>query len=130
VSHYKRGLVIFDVSNPLALREVACFDTFTFPTENTSGFNGSWGVYPFLPSGTLLVSNIEGGLFMLRRNETSTTPSTCSTPTSAPLPPAAPGRGGGGALGGWLLLALAAFAARSGSAGGHRREHGGRHALE
>lgn len=109
VSHYKRGLVIFDVANPLALREAACFDTFTFPTDNTSGFNGSWGVYPFLPSGTLLVSNIEGGLFMLRRNETSTTPSTCSTSSTSPLPPTSSG-GGGGALGVPTLLALALLA--------------------
>ncbi|MDQ3249980.1 MAG: SpaA isopeptide-forming pilin-related protein, partial [Chloroflexota bacterium] len=29
-------------------------------------FNGAWGVYPFLPSGTILVSDIEGGLFILR----------------------------------------------------------------
>jgi choice-of-anchor B domain-containing protein len=109
VSHYKRGLVIFDVTNPLALREVGFFDTLTFPAENTSGFNGSWGVYPFLPSGTLLVSNIEGGLFVLRRNETTATPPTPPAPP-APPPPAG-GGGGGGVIGGWMLLALAATAA-------------------
>jgi choice-of-anchor B domain-containing protein len=113
VAHYKRGLVIFDVGNPLALREVAYFDTFTFPGENTCGFNGSWGVYPFLPSGTLLVSNIEGGLFALRRNE-STTTGTPPAPTtacgSAPPPVEDEDDGGGGAIGEWMLLALAALA--------------------
>ncbi len=112
VSHYKRGLVIFDVSNPLALREVAYFDTFTFPVENTCGFNGSWGVYPFLPSGTLLVSNMEGGLFALRRNESSATgtpppPTSVCGSTQSPPPPS-PSGGGGGALGAWMLFALLA----------------------
>jgi choice-of-anchor B domain-containing protein len=108
VSHYKRGLVIFDLADPNALREVAAFDTFLLPCENTAGTEGAWGVYPFLPSGTLLVSDIDNGLFMLRRNETSTSapqPPTCAPPPQAP-PPSFGGNGGGGALGWWVLGVL------------------------
>ena len=70
VSHYKRGLVIFDVTNPRALTEIGSFDTYLSPAANSAGTDGAWGVYPFLPSGTLLVSDIENGMFLLRKNET------------------------------------------------------------
>ncbi|MGE0031682.1 MAG: choice-of-anchor B family protein [Steroidobacteraceae bacterium] len=66
VSHYRRGLVIFDASTPSQLREIGHFDTFLSPSANTAGFDGAWGVYPFLPSGTILVSDISNGLFILR----------------------------------------------------------------
>ena len=65
VAHYTRGLVIFNARQPTHLREIAHFDT--DPTDNSTSFHGAWGVYPFLPSGTLLISDIEGGLFVVRQ---------------------------------------------------------------
>jgi choice-of-anchor B domain-containing protein len=109
VSHYKRGLVIFDVTNPRSLREAAWFDTYLLPNANTAGTEGAWGVYPFLPSGTLLVSDIENGLFLLKRNETQSTP-TPPPPAPTPPPAAAPGGGGGGAFGFAALAVLSALA--------------------
>ena len=41
VSHYKRGLVVFDVSNPQALAEIGSFDTYLTPSANTSGTDGA-----------------------------------------------------------------------------------------
>jgi hypothetical protein len=66
VSHYRRGLVVFDASVPEQLREVANFDTFLAPSANVAGTDGAWGVYPFFPSGTVVVSDISNGLFVLR----------------------------------------------------------------
>ncbi len=66
VSHYRRGLVVFDVSEPEELREVASFDTFLEPAANSAGTDGAWGVYPFFPSGTVVISDISNGLFVLR----------------------------------------------------------------
>jgi choice-of-anchor B domain-containing protein len=112
VAHYKRGLVIFDSSNPRALTEIGSFDTYLSPSANTAGTDGVWGVYPFLPSGTLLVSDIENGLFTLKRNETLPPP--VNPPVQNPPPP--PGNGGGssGGKGGRidlvLLILLAGFA--------------------
>jgi choice-of-anchor B domain-containing protein len=68
VSHYRRGLVIFDVSNPAQLREIGAFDTFLAPAADVAGTDGAWGVYPFLPSGTVLISDISNGLFALKDN--------------------------------------------------------------
>ncbi len=112
VSHYKRGLVIFDVTNPRALTEVGSFDTYLSPSANSAGTDGAWGVYPFLPSGTLLVSDIENGMFLLRKNETLPPPP--APPPVANPPPPSQGSGGGGGGGGALdfavLILLAGFA--------------------
>lgn len=66
VSHYRRGVVVFDAANPNQLVEVAHFDNYLTPAANSAGTDGTWGVYPFLPSGNILVSDIENGLFVLR----------------------------------------------------------------
>jgi choice-of-anchor B domain-containing protein len=68
VSHYRRGLVVFDASDPNALREVGSLDTFLQPAENIAEFDGAWGVFPFLPSGNVLISDIDNGLFVMRDN--------------------------------------------------------------
>ena len=62
VSWYTEGVVIVDASHPDNLVEVAKYDCSPF---SGGGFSGAWGVYPYLPSGNLLVSDIEGGLFVL-----------------------------------------------------------------
>jgi choice-of-anchor B domain-containing protein len=98
VSHYKRGLVIFDSTNPQSLTEIGSFDTYLSPSANSAGTDGAWGVYPFLPSGALLVSDIENGLFVLRKNETLPPP-----PPGSSVPPPATGGGGGGGGGGGAL---------------------------
>ncbi len=66
ISHYERGVTILDVSDPRAPAEVGFFDT--YPAGEADEFHGAWGIYPYLPSGTLLASNIDGagGLFVLR----------------------------------------------------------------
>ena len=65
--------------------EIAFFDTLPSPVDNGPGFNGAWGVYPFLPSdpsGTLLVSNIEDGLFVLAASDRTVEPPV--TPNESP----------------------------------------------
>jgi choice-of-anchor B domain-containing protein len=64
MSNYERGVTILDISDPTALSEIAYFDT--FGASNNASFNGVWGVYPFLPSGHILVSDIRGGLYILK----------------------------------------------------------------
>ncbi|MBL0035543.1 MAG: choice-of-anchor B family protein [Flavobacteriales bacterium] len=61
-SYYTEGVSIYDVTLPNNMVEVGHYDTSPF---TGSGFNGAWGVYPYLPSGNLLVSDIEGGLYIL-----------------------------------------------------------------
>jgi choice-of-anchor B domain-containing protein len=89
-SNYERGLAILDVTNPLAPTEQAWFDT--YPATDTANFHGAWAVYPFLPSGNILISNIDGagGLYVLRQQSPTTTVS--PTVPRAPVVPA-PRRG-------------------------------------
>jgi choice-of-anchor B domain-containing protein len=64
-ANYTTGLRILefgDLSNN-ELMEVAYFDT--FPDNDAVEFNGAWSVYPYLPSGTIIVSDTTNGLFIL-----------------------------------------------------------------
>lgn len=61
-SWYKDGVVIVDVSDPYNLVIVGSYDT---SPMSGPGFGGCWGVYPYLPSGIILASDIEEGLFVL-----------------------------------------------------------------
>ena len=55
-SWYKDGFTITDVSRPNNMIQVGNYDT--YPGASGSGFSGCWGVYPYLPSGNILLSNI------------------------------------------------------------------------
>ncbi|MCJ8273538.1 MAG: choice-of-anchor B family protein, partial [Psychrosphaera sp.] len=66
MSNYERGLTVLDISNPASPQEIGHFDT--FPLSDNTNFNGAWGVYPYLPSGNILVSDINSGLYVLGDN--------------------------------------------------------------
>ncbi|MEP7263206.1 MAG: choice-of-anchor B family protein [Bacteroidota bacterium] len=66
VSWYKDGVAIIDASRPSNMVVTGYFDTYT--QGSGSGFNGCWGVYPYLPSGNLVVSDIDNGLYVLTPN--------------------------------------------------------------
>ena len=51
-----------DVTYPYNMIQVGQYDTYT---GSGTGFFGDWGVYPFLPSGNLLVTDMSEGLFVL-----------------------------------------------------------------
>lgn len=61
-SWYTEGVNIVDAARPNNLIEVAKNDFTAFEGD---GFNGCWGVYPYLPSGNLVASDIENGLYVL-----------------------------------------------------------------
>jgi choice-of-anchor B domain-containing protein len=80
-SNYTRGIGVLDVTDPNAPVELSYFDT--YPTSNSATFNGAWGVYPFLPSGNILISDIQRGLIVVREQSVAPTPtpSITNTPT-------------------------------------------------
>ena len=69
-ANYTSGLRIFDVSDPLNAVEVGYFDT--YPLNDDPGLCGAWTAYPFFPSGTVIVSDRSGGLFVLDPSEATT----------------------------------------------------------
>lgn len=64
-SYYSDGIVVHDATYPYNLVEVANFDT--YPIQ-TSSYDGCWGAYPYLPSGVVLATDREEGLFVLGIN--------------------------------------------------------------
>jgi choice-of-anchor B domain-containing protein len=61
-ANYTSGLRIYDVRDIHNVTEVGFFDT--HPATDGLGFSGAWGVYAALPSGVILVSDIQEGLFV------------------------------------------------------------------
>lgn len=66
IAYYRDGIVVFDATFPDNLIEVGNYDT--SPSYSGDGFNGAWGVYPYLPSGNIIASDIEEGLYVLGPN--------------------------------------------------------------
>ena len=66
-ANYRHGLQVLDVSDPVHPQEVGFFDT--APYQEGPGLSGAWGVYPFFESGTVIVTSMQEGLFVLRKRE-------------------------------------------------------------
>jgi hypothetical protein len=64
ISYYFDGLYVFDVSDPSNVSLKGFYDTSVEPHASTD-YKGCWGVYPFLSSGKILVSDMQNGLFVL-----------------------------------------------------------------
>jgi len=63
-ANYRSGLRVFDARDDgVAPVEVGSFDTFAGP--DFFEYDGAWSVYPYFPSGTVIVSDIQSGLLVL-----------------------------------------------------------------
>lgn len=64
--NYRRGLRILHLDDPAtgAMTEVAFFDS--YPEGDGNSFSGAWNVYPFFPSGNVLISDGNRGFFLIR----------------------------------------------------------------
>ena len=61
-SYYTSGVTVIDASDPFNMIEVAYYDTSPMSGGN---FDGCWGAYPYLPSGLVLATDQQEGLFIL-----------------------------------------------------------------
>ncbi len=68
VACYHDGLMIYNISNPTAVSLAGYFDTYPqgghFQNQY-GGYVGNWGAYPYLPSGIVIASDMQKGLFVL-----------------------------------------------------------------
>ena len=63
-ANYRSGVRVYDISSPSEPAEVAMFDT--YPGSDANGYNGCWSVFPYFPSGTVIASDMQRGLFVVR----------------------------------------------------------------
>jgi choice-of-anchor B domain-containing protein len=63
-ANYRSGLRVFNNTTPTAPTVFGYFDT--YEADDAPDFNGLWSNYPFFPSGTVIGSDIEKGLFVWR----------------------------------------------------------------
>jgi choice-of-anchor B domain-containing protein len=70
IAYYQDGLQIFDISNPSSVIRTGYYDT--NPTDGIGlpnpNYSGCWGAYPWLPSGIILASDMQNGLFVFDAN--------------------------------------------------------------
>ncbi len=72
-SNYLSGLRILDITDRLHPKAAGFFDTVPVGAD-APDFGGSWGNYPFFPSGLVAVTSMKEGLFVLKAHPVGVTP--------------------------------------------------------
>ncbi|MCK9407521.1 MAG: choice-of-anchor B family protein [Bacteroidetes bacterium] len=63
LAHYSEGVRILDIHYPEIPVEVAHYDTYI---GSVNGYVGAWGTFPYFISNKVIISDISGGLFVMR----------------------------------------------------------------
>ena len=68
LANYRAGVRVLDVSQITnnIITEIGFFDT--YPENDNAAFDGVWNVYPFFQSENIVISDIDRGLFIVRRS--------------------------------------------------------------
>lgn len=68
-ANYTAGVRMIDITDIANknINEVGFFDT--HPENNETSFNGAWNVYPYFESGVIVISDIQRGLFLVKKSE-------------------------------------------------------------
>jgi choice-of-anchor B domain-containing protein len=68
-ANYTGGMRVLDISDieNKNISEVGFFDS--YPLTNSNDFNGAWNVYPFFESGNIVISDIDNGLFIVKKKK-------------------------------------------------------------
>ena len=75
LANYRAGLRVLDITNISAptdpMTEIGYFDT--YPSSDTPSYSGAWSVYPYFASGNIIISDMQRGLFVVRKSGTLNT---------------------------------------------------------
>ncbi|MFD0863395.1 choice-of-anchor B family protein [Sungkyunkwania multivorans] len=79
-ANYTSGMRVIDISDidnstttTNTFTEVGYFDSFP-ANDNATTSNGAWNVYPFFPSGNIVISDQDAGMLIVRKSGTLSTP--------------------------------------------------------
>lgn len=78
VAHTMDGIYAYDISNPYLPKLLGFYDTSPLVADGVS-YGGVWGAYSFLPSGRLIVSDMQRGLIILEWAPTSSSSETVNS---------------------------------------------------
>ena len=69
LANYTAGIRVISIDNleNKEMTEIGFFDT--FPDHNSTTFNGAWNVYPYFKSGVIAISDINAGLFLIKKSD-------------------------------------------------------------
>jgi choice-of-anchor B domain-containing protein len=84
-AYYHDGYWLWNTADPAQPVLLGYYDTSTVP--NSEGYSGAWGVYPFLPSGNILVSDMQTGLWVLDIGQAVKTPVHTAQPPAYRIAP-------------------------------------------
>lgn len=89
LAHYRAGVIVYNIQNPAVPVELGHYDT--HPGVNSTAYQGCWNVYPYLPSGNIIASDMATGLYVLKMgttgiNGTTSTPADFSLMQNYPNP--------------------------------------------
>ena len=65
-ANYQGGFRLVDISDPERPVAIGSFDTTPYEGDPPGFGSGAWTAYPFLPSGTVVVTSMYEGLFLLK----------------------------------------------------------------
>jgi choice-of-anchor B domain-containing protein len=67
-ANYTAGVRMLDLSNieNQSISEIGYFDT--YPENDNTAFSGVWSVYPYFPSGNIIISDMNRGFFVIRKS--------------------------------------------------------------
>jgi len=90
MSYYTAGIRVVNISDPLNPVELGGYDT--RPGQENAAYTGAWSVYPYFPSGKIIIGDMGGGMFLVDMNTAAprspsgfTAYSDYATPSSAQL---------------------------------------------
>ncbi len=68
LANYTAGIRVLDISSigSSVIQEEGFFDT--YPANDDAIFRGAWNVYPYFESENIIISDINSGLFIIRKN--------------------------------------------------------------
>ena len=61
LAYYAKGYIVVDITDPTNPIKIGGYDTYP---GNESPFGGVWGLYPFFPSGNIIASDRQTGLYI------------------------------------------------------------------
>ena len=66
MSYYTAGMRVVNISDPTNPLEIGGYDS--YPSNDDPGYTGAWSVYPFFPSGKIIVGDMVTGMYIVDIN--------------------------------------------------------------